>query len=406
VTLLGDDPAFRRLWTGQTISLVGDQVSLLALPLVAVLELHAGPADMGLLTAAGVLPYLLFSLLAGGLVDRWGRRRHVMVLADLGRAGLLLVVPVHAALGRPSFAELLGVAFLVGSLSVLFAVAYSSLFTAVVAPERYVEANALVSGSRSLSMLGGPAAAGLLVQAVGAPAALVVDAASFATSAGCLRGVDADEPPAAPSGDLVEGARFLRRSPGLRSALAATATVNLGNYVWWSLFVLFLTRTLALPPSAVGVVLAAGAVGGLVGATVTGRIVRAVGLWRSLAVGCALFATPVLAVPLAAGLAVPLGAELLSGIGVMVLDISAASLLAELVPGELRSRVHGAYLTVNNGMRPIGAVLGGVLGATVGTRAAIGVGASIALAGVAWLVQPSRASSSRSSSSVRASSLR
>jgi MFS family permease len=405
VTLLRDDPPFRRLWTGQTISLVGDQVSLLALPLVAVLELHAGPGQMGLLAAAGVLPYLLFSFAAGGAVDRFGRRRHVMIAADLGRAVLLLVVPVHAALGRPTFAELVLVAFVVGTLSVLFSVAYGSLFAAVVAPDRCVEANSLLSGSRSLAILGGPAAAGVLVQAVGAPAALVADAGSFVASAACLRGVGAEEPPPAPAGDLAGGARFLRRSPTLRAALAATATINLGNYVWWSLFVLFLTRTLELSPAAVGIVLAGGALGGVVGSTVTGRLVRAVGLWRSLTVGCVAFALPVLLVPFAHGIALPLVAEVLSGLGVMVLDISVASLLAELVPGELRSRVHGAYLTVNHGVRPVGALLGGGLGALVGTRTAIGIGAAIALAGALWL-QPSSASSSASSSSVSASSLR
>jgi predicted MFS family arabinose efflux permease len=244
------------------------------------------------------------------------------------------------------------------------------------------------------------------VQAVGAPAALVADAGSFVTSAACLRGVRATEPPAAAAGDLAGGVRFLRRSPALRAALAATATVNLGSFVWWSVLVLFLTRTLGLSPSAVGVVLTGGAVGGLVGTALTGRLVRAVGLWRSLAVGCVVFAVPVLAVPFAHGMAIPLAAEVVSGLGVVVLDISASSLLAELVPDGLRSRVQGAYLTVNHGMRPVGALLGGALGAAVGTRAAIGIGATVALTGVVWLRQPSRASSSARRSSVRASSLR
>ncbi|MCU1484019.1 MAG: transporter [Actinomycetia bacterium] len=385
--LLRDDRPFRRFWAGQTVSLFGDQISLLALPLVAVLVLHAGPSAMGALTAAGVAPYLLFSLVAGGLVDRLGRRRKVMIGADLGRAALLLVVPVHALVGRPGFGELCTVAFLVGSLSVLFAVSYGSLFTSVVARDRYVEANALLSGSRSLSILGGPAAGGLLVQVLTAPAALVVDAGSFLASAWCLHGIRPDEPAAAPAGDLAGGVRFLRRSPAMRAALAATATINFGNYLYWSLFVLFLTRTLHLAPSVVGLVLAAGAVGGLAGSAASPRIIRRLGLGRSFVAGCVVFALPLLAVPAAHHVPLLLATELLSGLGVMVLDISAASLFAGLVPHELRARVQGAYLTVNYGVRPLGALAGGALGASLGIRPAIAIGAVLALSGVLWLVR-------------------
>lgn len=388
--LLRDDRPFRRFWAGETVSLFGDQVSLVALPLVAVLVLHAGPGAMGVLTAAGVLPYLLFSVVAGGLVDRLGRRRQVMIGADLGRAALLLVIPIHAALGVPGFVELGIVAFLVGTLSVLSSVAYGSLFMSVVARDRYVGANALLSGSRSLSLLGGPALGGALVQVLTAPVALVADAASFVASAWCLHGIDPAEPAPAPAGDLAGGVRFLRRSPTMQTLLATSATINFGNFLYWSLFILHLTRALRLPPAVLGAVLAAGAVGGLAGSAASSGVIRRAGIGPALVSGCLAFSVPLLAVPLARrGGAVPLlvGVELVSGFGVMLLDISLSSLFAGLVPHDLRARVQGAYLTVNYGVRPVGALAGGVLGAAYGTRAGLGVGAALATTGVLWLLR-------------------
>ena len=184
--LLRAHPAFRRFWLGQTVSLMGDQVTLIALPLVAVLELHASAAQMGYLTAAAVLPNLVFSLPAGAAVDRYGHRRQAMIAADVGRGLLLALVPLSAAFGLLSLGELYVIAFLAGSLSVLFMVAYSALFVALVPRDAYVGAMSLLNGSRAFSFVAGPSIGGVLVQVLTAPAAVAVDAASFAVSALCL----------------------------------------------------------------------------------------------------------------------------------------------------------------------------------------------------------------------------
>src|SRR6266542_1709006 len=168
--LLRERRDFRRFWTGQTISLFGDQVTLLALPLVGVLVLHASPAQMGYLAAAGLAPNLLLSLHAGAWVDRHGRRRRIMIAADLGRAGLLATVPLAYALGVLTLDQLYAVAFLAGALSVLFFVSRETLFVSVAPRDRFVEANSLLYGSRAFSFVGGPSLGGLLVQLLSAPA--------------------------------------------------------------------------------------------------------------------------------------------------------------------------------------------------------------------------------------------
>jgi MFS family permease len=391
--LLRENRNFRRLWTAQTISLFGDQITELAVPLAGVLVLHAGPAQMGYLTAANLVPFLLFSLHAGAWVDRRGRRRQVMIAADVARSGLLASVPVAYAFGALTFAQLYAVAFSTGAMTVLFFVSQVSLFVAVVPREDYVQAQSLVYGSRAFSFVGGPSVSGVLVQALSAPYALVADACSFVASAFFLRGIDAVEPPGSvgEQGQVVAGARYLRRSRIMRAALCATATINFFNFAFFALFVLYATRYLDVRPGVLGAVLGAGAVGGLVGSAVTGRISRRIGIGPTYVLGAILFPAPIVLVPLAGGphplvLALLFLAEFGSGVGVMILDISAGAISAALVPSRLRSRVSGAYLLVNNGVRPVGALVGGALGGLVGVRTTLWIATVGAIAGFLWLL--------------------
>jgi len=190
------DRGFRRYWSGQTISMFGDQISAIVLPLVGVIALRAGPAQMGYLAALQWLPSLLFGLHAGAWVDRRGRRRATMIAADLGRAALLGSVPVCYALDVLTLGQLYGVAFGVGLLSTLFTVSDPALFVALVPPGRYVEGQSLVYGSRALSFVGGPSTGGLLVQLLTAPFAVIADALSFLGSAFFLSRIKPAEPPA------------------------------------------------------------------------------------------------------------------------------------------------------------------------------------------------------------------
>jgi MFS family permease len=384
---------FRRYWIGQTVSLFGDQVTLIALPLTAVLILDAGPAQMGYLVAAELAPNLLFSLHAGAWIDRRGRRREAMIATDLGRAALIATIPIAYAADALSMEHLYVVAFLTGTLTVVFNVASASLFTTLVQRNEYVEAGSLLYGSRAFSFVAGPSLGGAIVQAFKAPVALVIDAVSYVVSAAFLasirpREAETDE---AEGGHVLAGLRYIRRTPVIFAALGATATINFFNFMFWALFVLFVTRTLGVEPGALGLLLGAAAVGGLIGAVVAGRVSRRMGIGPAFVFGCVLFTVPLVLVPLADGphrvvLAMLFAAEFLSGLGVMILDIAAGAIFAAQIPEQLRARVSGAYGFVNNGIRPLGSLAGGALGAWIGLRPTLWIATLGALLGVLWLL--------------------
>jgi MFS family permease len=384
---------FRRFWLGETVSLFGDQITLIALPLVAVLELHASAAQMGYLGAAELFPALIFSLHAGAWVDRRGKRRQTMIVTALGRAALLATIPLAFWLDVLTLPQLYVVGFLVGTLSVVFFVSYSTLFVSLVPRERYVEASSLLNGSRALSFVGGTSIGGLLVQVFSAPGALVVDTSSFLFSAATLRSISPVEPPTekAERGHVKAGARYIRHSPIMRASLLATATINYFNFVFWALFILYATKTLGVRPGVLGLVLGAASIGGVIGSLVTGRFSRRIGVGPAFTLGCVLFPVPLVLVPLAGGadwtiLACLFLAEFGSGLGVMILDISGAAIKAALVPDRLRARVSGAYMLVNYGVRPLGALTGGALGSWIGLRPTLWIASVGAIAGVLWLL--------------------
>jgi MFS family permease len=390
--LLRRNATFRSYWGAHTVSLFGDQISLLAVPLVAVLTLDASAADMGYLTAVALAPNLLFALHAGAWVDRRGRRRVTMIVCDLGRAALLLSVPVAYALDALTFAQLYAVAFGVGGLSVLFNVSDASLFQTIVPRERFVEASSLLNGSRAFSFVAGPTVAGFLVRAFTAPGALVADALSFLCSGALLGRIRPEEPQADGAQEgITSGLRWIAGSPLVRASLLATATINFFNFVFWALFVLYATRTLGVSAGTLGLVLGAGAVGSLVGSVAAAPLARGIGIGPTLLLGCIVFSAPFLLVPLAGGpepvvLACLFLAELGSGFGVMLLDISAGAIFAAVIPIRLRSRVSGAYTFMNYGVRVLGSLLGGLLGSTIGLRPTLAIGAGGALLGALMLL--------------------
>lgn len=385
--------AFRRYWTGQTISGLGDQISSLAIPLVAVLAVHADAVQMGYLAAATWLPSLLFALHAGVWADRRTHRRRVMIAADLGRFALIATIPLAYAFDALTLAQLYAVALAAGTLSVLFDVCDAPLFNSLVPPDRYVEGHSLINGSRAMSQVAGPSIGGVLVQILSAPLALLADALSFAASALALSRIAPVEPPAERKahGQLAAGARFMTRSPMMRAALLATATVNFFTFMLAALFVLYATTVLHLDPGLLGAVLGAGAVGGLLGALCATAVTRRIGVGPTFILGTVLFPAPLLLIPAAHGttpvvLAFLFAAEFGSGLGVMWLDIAGSSIFAAIVPDNLRSRVFGAYRCVNFGTRPLGSLAGGALAATIGLRPTLWVAVLGALTSFLWLL--------------------
>ncbi len=384
---------FRRFWLGQSVSMLGDQVTLLAVPLLAVLVLHAAPQQMGVLVAVGTLPSLLLSIWAGTLVDRHGHRRVVMLVSDIGRAALLVLVPVGVALHMLGLPQLYVVAFALGVFDVAFFVAYSTLFVSIARPEQYVQGMSLLNGSRAFSFVVGQSLAGALVAILTAPVALLVDAVSYLVSAGCLATIRPQEPPTSEDerGSSTDGLRWIRHSSVVRAALGATATVNFFTFAFTAVFVLFATTQLGVRPMALGLALGVGAVGGLVGSVLAGRLGRRIGLGPTFMVGLVVFPAPLLLVPLASGGPVAVWtmlalAELGSGLGVMLLDISCGAIFAVVIPDQLRARVSGAYRAVNYGVRPLGALTGGFAAAAVGLRATLLLAAAGGVASVLWTV--------------------
>jgi MFS family permease len=387
------DTVFRRYWGASTISLFGDQVSSIAVPLAAVLALHASAAAMGLLTALMWLPSLLFGMHAGAWADRSGKRRQMMIAADLGRAALMATIPVCYALHVLTLAQMFAVTFAAGALSILFNVSDSTLFVSIVAADRYVDGQSLLNGSRALSFVAGPSAGGLLAQLLTAPFAIAADALSFLGSAFFLGRIRPAEPPSdARPGGVTAGLRFIARSPIVRASLVGVAIVNLFFLMFFALFTLYAVRTLHVRPGVLGAVLGAGAVGGVLGAMLTKRIAARAGVGRAYVAGCLVYTAPLALVPLAPrdGGAVVLlmlfGAEFISGFGLMVLDISIGAIFAAVIPDTMRSRVTGAFQAINYGTRPVGALLGGVLGTTLGLRPTLWIAVAGAVFGALLLV--------------------
>ncbi|MFF2847622.1 MFS transporter [Streptomyces sp. NPDC058001] len=383
---------FRLYWSAQSISLVGDEINILAIPLAAVVLLDAGAAEMGWLTAAALLPSLLLSIPGGAWADRQTNRRRAMIVADIGRFAAIVSVPLAYAWGSLTLAHLFLTEFVVGALTVLFRVCNHHVYASVVDAERYVDGNALLSGSRSAAEVTGPSTGGALVQALSAPFALLVDAVTYLVSAVCLGGIRTREAPPAPreGGGLAGGLRWMtvNRTPGL--LLAGVSMLSLCRTFLMTLLVLYGTTELGLTAGALGAVLAAFGLGGLAGAYAAPRVVRRIGLGPAVVTGFLWFSLPLLLVPLAEGqgplaIAALVASQLGAGCGVAVLDISTNSYLIAVIPTTLRSRVMGVVQTANFGVRPIGAVLAGTLGTALGLRPTLWIGTVGAVLSVLWV---------------------
>ncbi|MFJ6151272.1 MFS transporter [Micromonospora profundi] len=389
------DRRFRTFWIGETVSQFGDRISELALPLIAVSLLAVTPAQVSVLTALIWLPNLL-GLFLGAWVDQRTHKRRLLIAADLIRAAVLLSLPVAYLFDAVTLTQLYLVALLTGAGAVLFAMARQAFFVALVPRSAYVDATSKLSMSRSLSFIAGPAVGGGLVQALTAPIAIVVDAVSFLGSALLLGRIPVTEAPPPPrrSSTLAlvrEGLVLVFRHPVLRAALGCTSTVNFFTFIATALLVLYASRDLGLSAGAIGIALGGGALGGLAGAALAPRVSRAIGLGRTAMIGVVLFPAPLALTALISGptwakVAMLAAIELVSSVGVMLMDVNLNALLTAVTPDDARGRRAGAYSAVNYGIRPLGALVGGALGTTIGLRPTLviaGLGGTLA---VFWLL--------------------
>ncbi len=383
---------FVRLWTAESVSRLGSQVSLLALPLIAITLLNASTFQVGLLSTMEFLPFVLVGLPAGVWVDRL-RRRPVLIAGDLGRALALASIPLAYALGVLGIGQLYAVGFATGALTVFFDVAYQSYLPRLVEPDRLVDGNAKLEISSSGASIAGPGLAGALIQLVTAPAAVLVDAASFLASAAFIGRIRRREPPpsrpvaGAPGmrREIAEGLRYVLGHRLLRWTAATTATFNLFSAMTSAVLVLYLVRHFGMSAGLIGLVLSVGNAGWLAGALLAGRLAALAGIGR-MTVGatalCGLGALLVPAAPAAAPIPWLVAAQFLVSFGSTTYNIGQVSIRQAITPPRLYGRMNATMRFMVWGTMPVGAALGGAVGGAIGLRPTIWIAATASLLAV------------------------
>jgi MFS family permease len=397
-TSLWRHPDFLRLWAAQAISLIGSQVSFLALPLVAVVALDATLIQMGILSAVGALPALLLGLHAGVIVDR-RRRRPILIAGDVGRAGLLALVPLAWALDALSIEILYAVALFTGLFGLFFDLAYQAFLPTIVPPERLVEGNAKFEMSRTAAEIVGPNLASGLIHFLTAPFAIAVDAASYLVSGLVIARIRTPESaPARPDrtrrmlADIREGLGLVFGDLRLRSLVGARGLLEFFNAMLEAVFLFYVARSLGLGPGMIGLIFTVGNVGFLVGALVPGRISARIGVGPAIAGGMALVGLSDLLVPLASGsrwVIVPLlvTAQFFFGLGMTVFSVNQTSLRQAIVPRALLGRAGAVVRVAHAVVVPLGALLGGIMGEVIGVRETLVLAALGEVAAAVWLWQ-------------------
>ena len=376
---------FLKLWSGQTVSVFGSAVTSLALPLTAVLTLSATPAQMGLLSAMASLPFLLVSLFAGAWIDR-SQRKPIMIAADFGRAILLCFVPLGMLFGFLSIELLFAVQLLVGVLTVFFDIAYMAYLPTMVGRSHLVEGNSKLEISASTAATAGPGLAGWIIEQLGAPFAIAIDAASFLVSGFTLSWISLAEPAPVPVVarkkiwlEIRDGIKVVTGNPILRSVAACSGMANLFSSLWGAIYILYLTRNLQIPPGLLGIIFATGAPGALLGALLSNWVVRKIGPGPTIIAASALSGLSGLLVLLAHGdmiwiALVLILSEVCLGITNVVYNVNQLSLRQSVTPNHLLGRMNASMRFLIWGALPLGGLMAGVLGSTIGVPATLAVG--------------------------------
>ena len=379
-------PDFRKLWTGQTVSELGSVVTRTAVPLVALLVLGAGPFQMALLVVSASLAVLLVGLFAGVLVDRV-RRRPLLIWADAVRALLLFSIPAAYLAGALHIEQLYLVVFLEGCLGALFDSAYPAYVPTLIGVERVVEGNSKLATSAALAEIGGPGLGGGLVQLVGAPMAILLDATSFVVSAISLILIRSPEPARPPRTttapirrEIVEGLQLVSRHPVLVPLTLRSIIAHLAGSFYGVLYTIYLIQELHLSPILLGLVVSAGGVGSLVGSLFASRLIDRFGLGPTLiwtATGASIIGvlTPLAGGPLFLATLMVFLPQLL-GDGLQTIEeVAELSLIQGMVPNEILGRVNATLEVFSHGIAyPIGALSAAAVAGLIGVRGGIAIG--------------------------------
>lgn len=379
---------FRLLLVGQTTSQFGAQVSGVAVPLLAVLTLDATPLELGLVTASSTLAFALIGLPAGAWLDRW-HRRGILIASDVARAVLIATIPLAAVLGVLSIAQLVAVSLLSGFARVFFDVGYQSYIPSVIGKDKLLAGNSAMETLRASGQVVGPGLGGILVTLIGAANVLMLQAVTFAVSAGSLLAIRARE------GEIVqhpdrpklwmqvrEGLAFVARTRILRATAIASAASNFSFAIASAVTFIFMSRTLSLSPAAIGLIIAAGSVTVILGAALTPAISRLVGSARIIWLALLVAGPFTLLIPFAQPgwwLLLLIGGLAAGEFGQIVYAITNVSLRQRLVPDRMLSRVTATMRFLIMGAFPVGALVGGVLGELIGDRMTLLVSGAIIL---------------------------
>lgn len=389
-------PDFLRFWAGQSVSRLGTFVTALALPTAAIQLLDAGPVEVGTLAALQSLPFPLLGIASGVLADRVARRP-IMIVCDLGRLVALASLPAAYLAGHLALWHLYLVALLVGIFTPFAVVASQAYLRGLVDREQLIDANAKLEVTNSTAGVAGRAVAGLLIYWIQAPLAILVDALSYLLSAALLVGVRRPEAVATarrerPSGgfwrDLRDGLAVTFADRTIRLIALAGATVNLGQNVAQSVYLLYAYETLGLNAAEVGLILMVGSAGSVVGALAVYPVSRRIGPGPAMAVGVVVAFSSYLLLPVAQlGLAIPLLAAagfVLNG-GLPIYYVNTVTVRQATIPDHLQGRAVGTIRTIVISTTPIGAMLGGLLGHSLGLVPTLLVGAGFGLLALGWV---------------------
>ena len=389
---------FRNLWAAETISQFGTQIDDLALGLVAIIVLDASTFEVAVYGTVNFLPFILFTLPAGVWVDRLPRKP-ILVIGDFGRFVALATIPLAYAADALTLWQLYAVAFLTGVFTVFFDVAYQSYLPSLVDREDIGEGNSKLEISRSTAQLGGPGLGGVLVEVLTAPYAVLVDAFSFLASGTLLLRIRKREEPltTATSADakgslwteMKEGLKFVLGNPNLRAQAGCTATSNLFFSVTFSIFLVFLVREVGLSPGVIGILFSIGSVGSLLAAFTTTRITRRFGIGPTTIAVTLLNLPAMLLIALApTDFPIPFVAAggILLGFVIVVYNITQVSYRQAICPPRLQGRMNSVMRFIVWGTIPVGTLLGGALGSTIGLRETLVVGAIGSGSSFLWIL--------------------
>jgi MFS family permease len=362
---------FNKLWFGETISMFGAQISMLAIPLLAVTLLDASPMEMGILIACGLFPFFLFSLFIGVIVDN-NKRKPLLIIANIGSFTFLLMIVLLYWFGLLTMNILYILRFLLASMAVLFELTYLSYVPSLVGKGKLPTSNSKLEGSRAVAQMGGPGIGGILVEILSAPFALIIHTCSYVVSTISLLLIKKQEKIVKSKqdkhifGQIKEGLSVLIKNKILLSITSNTALLNSLTSAFTAVYVLYVVEILSINSGMLGMIIGIGSIGALVGASITTVLAKKVGIGKSILIGCLCYCLGIIIIPFIP--AIPyvstvflIIAQFFSALGGTIYFISQVTLRQTITPNNLLGRVTASNRFISRSFAPFGALIGGAL---------------------------------------------